>query len=436
MSSLIGIRREDKNPWEGRAPLTPEHVRELRERCSVDVLMQPSSIRAFPDQAYQDAGAGIDEDMSSCPVVLGIKEIPPDFLEPEKTYIFFSHTIKGQPYNMPILRRLLEQKSSLIDYEKVEDDEGRRLIFFGKFAGLAGMIDSLWSLGQRLAWEGIENPFYGIRQALHYKSLEDATREISQIGDSIRSEGLPPEIRPLICGFTGYGHVSMGAQEIFDLLPVETIAPEEVALLADRKDRSGRVVYKVVFKEEHLVEPVEAGQPFALQDYYDHPEKYRSIFGAYVPHLTVIMNCIYWDQRYPRFVTKCILRDLFGGDENPRLRVIGDITCDVEGAMECTVRATDPGNPVFVYDPIEETTKDGHAGRGPVVLAVDNLPCELAGESSNYFSHVLKAFVPEIVKADFSGSFEECDLPPAIKRAMIVYKGELTPDYQYLQEYL
>ena len=436
MSSMIGIRREDKNPWEGRAPLTPEHVRELRERYSLEVVMQPSTIRAFPDQVYKDAGAAIDEDMSSCPVVFGIKEIPPDSFEPGKTYIFFSHTIKGQSYNMPILRRLLEQKCSLIDYEKVEDDEGRRLIFFGKFAGLAGMIDSLWSLGQRLAWEGIENPFYGIRQALHYKSLEDVTREISQIGDAIRSEGLPPDLRPLICGFTGYGHVSTGAQEIFDLLPVETITPEEVALLAGRKDRSGRVVYKVVFKEEHLVEPVEAGQPFELQDYYDHPEKYRSIFGAYVPHLTMIMNCIYWDQRYPRFVTKRILRDLFGGDEKPRLRVIGDITCDVEGAMECTARATDPGNPVFVYDPIEETTKDGYAGRGPVVLAVDNLPCELAGESTAYFSHALKDFIPQIAKADYSGSFEECDLPSSFKRGMIVYKGELTPDYRYLQKYL
>jgi len=435
MSSLIGIRREDKNPWEGRAPLTPEHVRELREQYSLEVRLQPSSIRAFPDQAYKDEGAAIDEDISTCPVVFGIKEVPPDFFEQGRTYIFFSHTIKGQTYNMPILRRLLEQKCSLIDYEKVEDDEGRRLIFFGKFAGLAGMIDSLWSLGQRLAWEGIENPFYGIRQALHYKSLDDATREISQIGETIRSEGLPRELRPLICGFTGYGHVSMGAQEIFDLLPIETIAPEEVALVG-REDRSGRVVYKVVFKEEHMVEPVEKGRPFELQDYYDHPDKYRSVFESYVPHLTMIMNCIYWDQRYPRFVTKRLLGDLFGADERPRLRVIGDITCDVEGAVECTVRATDSGNPVFVYDPLKDKAIDGHAGRGPVVLAVDNLPCELAGEASTYFSNILKGFIPEIAKADYSMSFEECNLSPAIKRAMIVYRGELTPDYQYLREYL
>ena len=434
MSTVIGIRREDKNPWEGRVPLTPGQVRELRTAHALDFRLQPSTIRAFEDGAYRSEGAEVDEDLSACPVVFGIKEMPAEFFQPGKTYMFFSHTIKGQPYNMAMLRRLMELGCQLIDYERVVDDAGRRLIFFGRYAGLAGMIDSLWALGARLAWEGIESPFKAIKQALHYKDLGEVKEALSAIGDRIRGDGLAPELRPFVCGFTGYGNVSLGAQEIYDLLPVEEIEPAELG--SDRLKAVSDRLFKVVFKEEQMVEPAEAGGTFALQDYYDHPEKYRSVFERYVPHLSMIMNCIYWDQRYPRFVPKSLLRDLYGGEKQPALRVIGDVTCDVDGAMECTVKATESGAPIFVYDPVTEEAIDGHEGRGPVVLAVDNLPCELAGESSAYFGNVLKPFVPAIAGADYTKPFEACALPAAIKGAMIVYQGELTPDYAYIKQYL
>ncbi|MBI4738176.1 hypothetical protein HY772_01200 [Candidatus Woesearchaeota archaeon] len=147
------------------------------------------------------------------------------------------------------------------------------------------------------------------------------------------------------------------------------------------------------------------------------------------------MNCIYWDVRYPRFVTKDCLRQAFGQGRT-RLRVIGDISCDIEGSMECTVKATEPDNPVFVYNPLTDIATDGCEGDGVVVMAVDNLPCEFPRESSESFSNALRTFIPDIVNADFSKDFEHCQLPPQIKNAVIVYHGELTPNYRYLEKYL
>jgi len=157
MKYKIGIRREDKNRWERRVPLIPKHVKELIESHGIDVTLQPSSIRIFSDEEYLQAGAKIQEDLSACHIIFAVKEIPADFFQPGKTYVFFSHTIKGQKKNMPMLKRMMELGCNLIDYEKVIDEKGRRLIFFGRHAGLAGMIDTLWALERRLTWEGTSN---------------------------------------------------------------------------------------------------------------------------------------------------------------------------------------------------------------------------------------------------------------------------------------
>ena len=435
MPSSIGIRREDKSKWERRVPIVPDHVYQLREEHGIQVLVQPSGIRIFPDRAYREVGARIEEDLSPCPVVFGVKEIPADLFHPGHTYIFFAHVIKGQPHNMPMLQSLLDRGCQLIDYEKVTDEQGRRLIFFGRHAGLAGMIDTLWALGRRLDWEGTANPFDDLQQTYRYDDLSDAKDAISALGDRIVRQGLPKPITPLICGFAGYGHVFHGANEIIDLLPVEEIAPEEVADVA-RNSSVRNAVYKVVFKEEHTVEPISPDGSFELQDYYDHPEKYRSCFDAYLPHLTLLVNCVYWEQKYPRLVTKQDLRELYRASEQPRLRVIGDISCDIEGAIEATVKCTEPGAPVYVYDPFEDQAIPGVTGEGPVILAVDILPSELPREASTYFSSVLMDYVPAIAKADYALPFEALDLPPEIKRALIVHRGELTPSYRYLEDYL
>lgn len=435
-SACIGIRREDKNPWEKRAPLIPTHVRELIAEHGMRVVIQPSQIRVFSDREYSREGAEISESLSECRVILAIKEIPLERIDEDKVYLFFTHTTKGQGYNRPMLRRLKENGNTVIDYEKIRDDQDRRLLFFGIQAGQSGMIETLSALGNRLDRQGIRTPFAQLGQPHTYANLVEAKEAIQKIGWQIHQQGLPPEIVPLVCGFKGYGRTSQGAQGIFDYLPQETLQPEDLEAFFTDKDYSAHRVYKVVFREADMVEPLAAGAEFELEDYYSCPEKYRSVFPAYLSYLTVLVNCIYWEPRFPRFVPNAALHSLFSRNESPRLRVIGDISCDIEGSVECTRRVTTPDSPVFVYDPIQDTVKEGFSGRGVTVVAIDNLPAEIPLESSVFFSQALKPFVPAIAHEDFNGDFASCRLPDELKRAVILYKGEFTPDYRYMQEYL
>ncbi len=433
---MIGIRRENKNRWERRVPLTPDHVAVLVQGQHLRVLVEPSELRAFPDEAYEQAGASIS-DLSSSRVILGVKEIPPELLEPGKAYMFFAHVAKGQKHNMPMLRRVMELGATLVDYEKIVDDRGRRLIFFGLQAGHSGMIDTLWALGRRLRHEGIRpNPFEDIHQALDYATLAEAQTAVSAAGERIRTEGLPEALTPFVCAFTGYGNTYRGAAEVFDLLPYREIAPREVPATGEASPPERHAVYKAVFHEEHTVEPASPWDRFDLQDYYAHPEKYHPVFDTYLPHLSVLVNCVYWEPRYPRLVTLESLRRLFGGPKPPRLRVIGDISCDVGGSVECTVRSTDSGDPVFVYDPLTGLDSLGVEGRGPVVLAVDNLPCELPVDASQHFGDMLLPFVPALARCPWDEPLERLPLPPEILRAVIVHRGQFAPSYAYLEPHL
>lgn len=436
MKKHIGIRREDKNQWERRVPLIPTHVRELVQNHPLDISLQPSALRVFPDSDYEREGAKVEEDLSSCFVIFAVKEIPLSFFEKGKVYVFFSHTTKGQPYNMPMLKRMIDQQCTLIDYEKIIDDKGQRLLFFGKQAGQAGMIDTLWALGKRLLQKGKKTPFVEIQQAHRYESMVEAKEEIKKVGWSIAQKGLDSSLIPLIFGFAGYGHVSQGAQDVFDLLPFEEINPEKLFAFFEERNFVTNRVYKVVFKEQHMVMPRSSDQKFELLDYYGHPQKYKSVFESYLPYLTVLVNCIYWTSRYPRLVTKKFLRRTWKTEGLSRFQVIGDISCDVEGSVECTVHATNPGNPVFVYDPMTGKATDGFEGRGVVVMAVDNLPAEISLESSLAFSQALKPFVPSIARADFSGELAHCSLPASVERAVILYRGEFTSDYQYMKKFI
>ena len=438
---LLGVRREDKNRFERRTPLIPEHVARLAKQHQVQVTTQPSPKRIFSDEEYEEAGGTVAESLHACQVILGVKEIPQNKLLSCKTYVFFSHTIKGQAYNMPLLQRLMDLGCTLMDYEKITNAAGQRLLFFGRHAGLAGFIDTLWALGQRLDLEGISTPLDQVRRGHEYNSLDEAKEHIEQVGKLLCDGGLPAALGPLVFGITGYGNVSQGAQEMLDLLPVQTVEPRELKRLGP----SDGPLVKVVFREEHMVEPNERaardgeraaeGLEFDLQDYYDHPEGYRSVFRRYLPHLSVLINCIYWTPRYPRLVTKEDLRTLYAGGA-PKLRVIGDISCDVEGSIEATMEARGPGNPVYVYDVAEDRVVDSVGVTGPVIMAVENLPAELPREASETFSSALMPFVPDLVTADFTGTFEQSNLPGPLRRATILFRGQLTPDFAYLQEHL
>jgi saccharopine dehydrogenase (NAD+, L-lysine-forming) len=416
----LGIRREDK-AGERRVPLTPAEVDRLTSAHGVDAVVQPAPRRVFDDEDYRGAGATLDERLDDCGVIMGVKEIPINQLQSGKAYVFFSHTIKGQPYNMPLLRRLMELGCTLIDYERIVDDEGRRLVFFGRHAGLAGMIDTLWTLGRR----GVDG-LGTVRQARDYASLAQARGDLEALGREIAREGTGLD-HPLVVGLSGYGNVSAGAQEILDLLEPAEITPDQL-LAGELPDAA---LIKVVFHEHHMVAPLEGA--FDLDDYYARPEGYRPLFGRYLPHLDALVNCIYWEERYPRLVTLEQLRELYAQGDAPRLGVIGDISCDIGGSVEATVKATTQDRPVFVYDPLKASATDGLLGRGVAIMAVGNLPAELPREASESFSAALSPFIPGLLAADFTGAFSTCALPAPLRRAVIVHRGELTEDYAYLQ---
>lgn len=434
MSKYIGIRHEEKYAMERRAPLTPNHVKQLILAKKLDFVVQTSSKRIFSDQEYLDAGARIADNLNDCSVIMGVKEVSINELQPNKTYVFFSHVTKGQPYNMPMLKRLMELNCNLIDYEKVTDEQGKRLIFFGYYAGLAGMINTLWSLGLRLKEYGFDTPFLKIKQAQHYASLSEAKKIISNVGQEIAEKGLPDELRPFTIGITGYGNVSQGAQEILGLLPVKEISPDKLLDLQTRKCTPNNLIYKVIFKAADISAHNE-GNTFDRHDYYTHPENYHNVFEKHIPHLSVLANCMYWDPRYPRIVTKDYIEKAFS-EGRPKLTVIGDITCDPDGSIEITHKGTDIEDPVFVYNPITRKPTMGHTGDGMLVMAVDILPSELPRDSSEGFSDVLMNFVKPIADCDFDEHFEYLDLPKAIKKALILHQGELTPDFKYIEDHL
>ena len=434
MKHIIGIRHEDKYLMERRVAIIPQHVKKLTEQ-GLEFLVEESPKRVFTHKEFEEAGARIVSDLSPADVVFGVKEMPISLFREGKTYIFFSHVIKGQPYNMPMLRAMMEKGVNLIDYEKVTDELGRRLIFFGKFAGLAGMINSFWALGMRLEALGVKTPFARLRQSHAYDSLEEAKEDIRKVGYEIATNGLPDELCPLTIGFTGYGNVSVGAQKIAGLLPSMEVSPAELLTLKDRKDLPKNMIFKTVFKEMDLSQPNDPAQKFELQHYYKHPEEYHNVFEKYVPHLSVLMNCMYWDDRYPRILTNDYLRSLYSGG-NPKLTVIGDVTCDPDGSIQCTHKGTNIEDPVFVYDPLTGAYNMGFEGDGILDMAVDILPSELPRESSVAFSNALVGYVKSIAAADYDVPFIDLALPGPIKRAMILHKGKLTPDFEYISEYL
>jgi alanine dehydrogenase len=429
----IGLRKEEK-AFESRVALIPDQVKDLVEEHGIDFVIEPSSQRAFEEREFEEVGATATPlKGSGVQIVLGIKEMPIDFFEKDIAYVFFSHTIKGQKYNMPMLRHIMNTGSTLIDYERIVDDKGRRLIFFGNWAGMAGISDTIRVLGERLEVEGIKpNPFAGMRTTLELKGLEAVKEEFKHLAKRIKEQGLPEELTPFVVGFAGYGNVSRGAQLLFDLLPHEEVQPENLQNLESKSN----VLYKCVFKEEDMVEPTDPSKKFELQDYYKSgKEGYTGVFHNYVQYLTVIMNCIYWTKKYPRLITKDFIREHWK-EKSRKLRVIGDISCDIGGAIEFTLDCTTPAEPAFVYLIDKDRAEPGVKGDGPVIMAVDNLPCELPRESSTSFGETLLEFIPALAKADFKTSFEVLDLPREIKDAIIVYRGELTKNFEYLNQFL
>jgi len=338
----IAIMRETYDKWERRAPLTPAQVGQLLLSTSrssssppssdLRVLVQPSPARVFSDAEDARAGAVVSEDLAEADVIFGVKRPKdPAMLLPGKTYLFFSHTVKGQPENMGLLQECLEKRIQLMDYERIVgsvDEMGRakRLVSFGRFAGVAGMMYAIHAVGRRLFYrDGTNTPFLSFPPAWQHNSLEEAKQRILKMGDWMMQHGIN-STEPLVFAVTGGGAVHNGAREILELLPHEFVTVEELPELF-RRETCPRAEprYKV-----HIV-PVatkdmfqkrnnsgDAGiNSFDRGDFQEHPADYDCTFSTRIaPFASVIVNCIYWDARFPRLLTKQQVRRLFeGGNE-------------------------------------------------------------------------------------------------------------------------
>jgi alanine dehydrogenase len=429
----LGIRHEDKYDIETRTPLIPVDVFNLVHEDQVEIVVEPSDKRVYSDHSFLKAGATIG-DLGECQIIIGVKEVPVHRIEESKIYLIFSHVVKGQKQNMPALKKMIENKVTLIDYEKIVDEKGRRLIFFGRYAGLAGMINGLWCLGKRLEYHGFHTPFSQIQQARTYKSLLEVEQAVIETGTMIKNGGLSQLDFPVVIGITGNGNVSRGAWEILDHLPIEEISVKELLQLKQSGNWNSKKVYKVVFTEKEMVRPINPEKVFDLEDYYKYPSGYQNDFEQYLDTLTLLVNGTYWDDRYPRLLTKSYLKENYY--DNHPLKVIADISCDVEGSIECTAFSTKPDDPVYTYIPQFDQYEMGFDHPGLLIMAVDILPSELPRDSSAGFSNALVPFIPCLVKADFSLPFESINLPEPVRKAVILYQGQLTPDFEYLKKHI
>ena len=448
--NTIAIRREDlSKTGERRAAVTPEFVAALVQDGH-HVLVQPkdhpvtgAEKRAFADAEYKAAGAVVTEDLGGAKVIFGLKEIAPEHILPERTYLCFSHTHKGQKKNRAMLKEFVQRKTTLIDYELVTDAKGLRIFTaFTYFAGYAGMIESFWALGERLRREGHDHILSTIPQSIALQNLERFRGLVAAAGEHIYEHGTPMDLPPLITVFLGDGKTSKGAQEIFDLLPYQDITIAQLPEIYAHGSR--HQAYKLVLgiSDMYRLKPgaetsaaAYAGLSRAGKEalYFQHPEQFESNLDVVLPYVTLAMNCVLWNNKFPRLITNGMMESLWLAQ--PTLKVIGDISCDPEGAVEFS-RETWVDAPVYIWHPEQGDLGNGLAGEGVAVMAVTNLPCAFSVDASAQFSKDMEYLLPSIGSADYDSTLEQSGLPEELKKATIVWKGEFTPGYAYMEEYL
>ncbi|KAI3418932.1 hypothetical protein GPALN_008027 [Globodera pallida] len=459
----IGIRRETINAWERRAPLSPNHVKVLT-RKGVRVLIQPSNRRAFPIQDYIGAGATVQEDLSSAQLILSVKQVPAEDLIPNKTYAFFSHTIKAQPDNMEMLDTILHRKIRLIDFEKITDDEGTRIVMFGKWAGYTGFIDVLHGLGLRLLALGHHTPFIHIALAHNYSDSHMAINAVRDCGYEIALNRMPRSIGPLIFVFTGTGNVSGGAVELFRHLPHEFIDASTLPRVA-KKGQLNKVYGCVVSRADHIIR--KGGGVYDRDEFEAQPEKYVSRFASEIaPYATVILNCVFWGVNTPRLLTIPDAKYLLTPTVNKSLEVPGcpslphrlvfifvcplffntvfcvlflmaicDISADPGGSIEFMTECTTIDKPFVIY---EADTNKCHENfdtpSGCLICSVDNMPAQLPVEATEQFGSLLLPYMMDLLNCNTDQPFASLQCRDEIKRAIITSDGQLTPGYKYIDE--
>lgn len=396
----IGIIREGKIPPDARAPLTPEQCAEAMVELPLRIVVQPSPVRCFKDAEYAAHGIPLQENLGDCDVLLGIKEVPADWLLPGKTYLFFSHTMKKQPHNRRLLQAILEKNIRLIDYEALTDERGERLIAFGFYAGIVGAHNALWTWGKRTGQFSLprlceSHDYAGVLEI--YKNLR-----------------LPP----LRIVLTGTGRVSTGAVKNLCDMGIRQVAPQEF-LEKDFRE----AVFTQISAQDYMAR--RDGQPFDKKHFYAHGNEYASTFDRYYRRADIFINGIFYDKKAPVFFTP---EEMCSDDF--KIKVIADITCDImpDSSVPSTIRASKIADPVYGFDPRTGREVLPFQADSVDVMAIDNLPSELPRDASAFFGRqLLDKILPELLKGRASD---------VICRAMITDNARLTPEFEYLTDYV
>ncbi|XP_062062591.1 alpha-aminoadipic semialdehyde synthase, mitochondrial isoform X3 [Lepus europaeus] len=441
--AVMALRREDVNAWERRAPLAPKHIKGITN-LGYKVLIQPSNRRAIHDKEYVKAGGILQEDISEACLILGVKRPPEEKLMSKKTYAFFSHTIKAQEANMSLLDEILKQEIRLVDYEKMVDHRGTRVVAFGQWAGVAGMINILHGMGLRLLALGHHTPFMHIGMAHNYRNSSQAVQAVRDAGYEISLGLMPKSIGPLTFVFTGTGNVSKGAQEIFNELPCEYVEPHELREVSQTGDL--RKVYGTVLsRHHHLVRKTDG--VYDPVEYDKYPERYISRFNTDIaPYTTCLINGIYWEQNTPRLLTRQDAQSLLapgkfsvaGVEGCPalphKLVAICDISADTGGSIEFMTECTTIERPFCMYDADQHIIHDSVEGSGILMCSIDNLPAQLPIEATEYFGDMLYPYVEEMLLSDATQPLESQNFSPVVRDAVITSNGTLTDKYKYIQK--
>ena len=392
----IGIIREGKVPIDKRVALIPAHAAALKSLYNCEVVVQPSAIRAITDEEYVNHGIALQEDVSDCDVLFGVKEVPIQDLIPNKTYFFFSHTYKQQPYNAKLLRACVDRKIRLIDYELLKKN-GNRVVAFGRFAGLVGAYNGLRGWGKKYGQ-------YALKPAHECRDMQD-------MFDQLKGIDWPADLRILL---TGKGRVASGALETLVASGIPQISPEEIA------------GYEGCFWSQLDVEhyyKTNDGRPFDRKELFADPSGYESDFMRYVPFAKLYIAGHYYDSRAPFIFTRADakLPDF-------AITYVADISCDIDGPVASTLRASTIADPFYGYLASEEKEVRHDDPEAIGVMAVDNLPCELPRDASLSFGNDL---MTHVIPALFDG-----DKDDILYRATECENGVLTKYFEYLQTYI
>lgn len=395
----LGIIREGKVPPDKRVPLTPKQCKQVEQLFpQVKVVVQTSPVRAFTDKQYTEEGVEVVSDLSDCDIIMGVKEVNKSDLIPNKKFLFFSHTLKKQPYNRDLLRAILDKNIQLIDYEVLKNSDNKRIIGFGRYAGIVGAYNGFRTFG-------LKNRLYDLKQACACADRVEMENELKKVI-------LPADTRIVL---TGFGRVGNGAREIMKLVPITEVKPAE--FLAQQFNHP-------VFTHLEVNDYFERmdGTPFDKKTFYEAPELFQSAFQAYAEHANMYIACHYWSNKSPFILTNEHLK-------TSKLSVVADISCDIAGPIACTIRPSKIADPIFGYSIATGEEADWMSDGVVAVMAVDNLPCELPLDASEDFGNELIAQVfPALFGEDPTGIIErgsETDL-----------FGKLTPNFAYLQDYV